>query len=44
MIDLMKIVNDIRWLVFGLCVGFVEILILENEFGFFIMLGKVNLI
>lgn len=41
---LMKIVNDVCWLVFGLCCGIGEILILENELGSLIMLGKVNLI
>lgn len=42
--SLFKIVNDICLLVLGLCFGIGEILILENELGLFIMLGKVNLI
>lgn len=41
---LMKIVNDVCWLVFGFCCGIGEIVILENESGLLIMLGKVNLI
>lgn len=42
--DLMKIVNDVRWLVLGLWVGLVEIFIFENELGLLIMFGKVNFI
>lgn len=42
-VDLMKIVNDVCWFVSGLCSGFGEIIILVNELGSFIMLGKVNL-
>lgn len=43
-VSLNKIVNDICWLVSGLCCGFGELCILENELGLSIMLGKVNLI
>lgn len=42
-VSLMKIVNDVCWFVSGLCCGFGELLILENELGSLIMLGKVNL-
>lgn len=40
----MKMVNDVCWLVSGLCNGIGEIIIFENEFGFSIMFGKVNFI
>lgn len=43
-LDLMKIVNDICLLVSGLCSGIGELMILVNELGSFIMLGKVNFI
>lgn len=43
-VDLMKIVNDVRWFVSGFCCGIGEIVIFENELGSFIMSGKVNLI
>lgn len=43
-VDLMKIVNDVRWFLSGFCCGIGEILILENESGSFIMFGKVNFI
>lgn len=40
---LFKIVNDMCLLGFGLWFGLGELILLENEFGFLIMLGKVNL-
>lgn len=43
-VDLMKIVNDVWFLVSGLWVGYDELNILVNEFGLLIMFGKVNLI
>lgn len=41
---LMKIGNDIWMIFFGFCFGIGEIIIFVNEFGLFIMFGKVNLI
>lgn len=43
-VDLMKIVNDVCWLVSGFWSGLGEIMIFVNELGSFIMFGKVNLI
>lgn len=41
---LFKIVNDIWWLGSGFRCGFGELILFVNEFGFLIMLGKVNFI
>lgn len=41
---LFKIVNDICLLGLGLWLGLGELILLENELGLLIMLGKVNLI
>lgn len=41
---IIKIVNDLCWMNFGLLVGLGEIELEVLQFGFFIMFGKVNLV